>query len=156
MPPRYRKSIHSLWLICPGSQLPLIFCLLFRRDIQSHCFPECSALTYYHNCLVSAHCILKYCSTQFLRKGLIQVLVPKKYLFWKVYFLIQSGVLFGKTTDWYRHLMLGPQFPLQAITTLGQPLSYSCLNQMTLGGRDPYCAWQGVYQHSSMYPKMSA
>lgn len=24
---------------------------------------------------------------------------------------------------------------------------------MTLGGRDPYCAWQGVYQHSSMYPQ---
>lgn len=139
MSPRHRKSTHSLWLSCPGSQLPLILCLLFSREHTVSFFPwmQCTDLLSPLFTLCSLH-------SQVLFNSVPQNWA-KKYLFWKVYFLILSGVLFGKTTEWYRHVMLGPQFPLQALTVLGQPFSYSCLNQITLGGRVPYCAWQGVY-----------
>lgn len=43
------------------------FVCYFPGNSQSHCFPECSVLTCYHHCLLSAHCTLKYCSTQFPR-----------------------------------------------------------------------------------------
>lgn len=108
-----KQKIHpvSFILSCSKEHTMLLFTWIQCTDLFSQS-------------LSFSYCTLKYCSTKLPREGLGRN--PEKCLFWKVYLPIWSlGILFRKTTDWHRHVMLGPWPHLHAITTWGQPFSHS-------------------------------